>query len=67
MEQAIQYAPRIGTPFVWDQYIPSGKCVKDDDGLWHVGVGTDLQVAIFDFGLTKKDHEFLKAIRAEKP
>jgi len=62
----LNYTPQIGTPFVWDRFLRPGECIKDADGLWHVGEGTDLQAAIFDMNLTKADHKLLKALRIEK-
>jgi|SRR5215467_13227514 len=66
VSEPIFYHSISGTPFVWDKYLPAGTIQKDADGLWHVGEGTDLSEALFEFNLTKADHKFLKAVRIEK-
>jgi hypothetical protein len=62
----LHYAPLTGTPFVWDKFLPVNTVIKDMDGLWHVGEGTDIEIILFEFSLTKSDHKFLKALRIEK-
>ena len=59
----LHHAPGIRTPYVWDEFIPTGRVVKDDDGLWHVGIGTDLQIAVFEMSLTRQDRKFMKELR----
>lgn len=52
-----------GTPFVWDPKMPTGKIAQDEDGLWHVGPDTDLQILLFEVQLTKSDRRFFKAVK----
>lgn len=53
----------VGMDFIWDVNLQPGVVMRDLNGIWHVGSGTDLRVAMFDHSLTPKDKRFLKALR----
>jgi hypothetical protein len=49
-------------PFVWDKHLHPNVCQIDYNGVWHIGVGTDLDEFLFYVNLTDADREFLKAL-----
>jgi hypothetical protein len=36
---------------------------RDLHGIWHVGLGTDLQLLLFEVNLTRKDREWLESLK----
>lgn len=49
-------------PFVWDKNLRPNEVGRDHNGIWHIGLGTDLDAFLFRANLTEIDQEFLKAL-----
>lgn len=49
--------------WVWDAHLRPGMFRRDLHGIWHVGLGTDLQLLLFEVNLTRKDREWLESLK----
>jgi hypothetical protein len=51
--------------FIWDRFLPKDEVKMDMNGLWHIGVGTDLSSLVFQANLTTQDMDFLGALKVK--
>ena len=52
-----------GVKIVFDKFLKPGQCFPLSGNYWAVGVGTDINAALFDASLTARDRRFLASLK----